>query len=185
MSSAIQSHASLADIIPLELPQIPLWYAVRTRVRCEKKVDTAVRHAGITTFLPLVEEVHRWSDRRQKIEVPLFSSYVFVRIVPSATRRLVVLQAPGAIGFVGNSRGATPIPECEIEQVRSVIERRVPFGASPFLNVGRRVRVRGGALDGIEGVLSSPRNRSALIISVELIQRSISVSVEGYDIELV
>ncbi|MGO9649127.1 MAG: transcription termination/antitermination protein NusG [Terriglobales bacterium] len=183
MSSAIQSHASLAGTLPLELPQFPLWYAVRARVRCEKKIDTALRHSGITTFLPLVEEVHRWSDRRKTIEVPLFSSYVFVRIVPSAASRLTVLQTPGVVGFVGNSRGAAPIPEHEIEQVRSVIERRVPFGPSPYLKVGQRVRVRGGALDGMEGVLSSYKSRTTLIISVELIQRSISVSVEGYDIE--
>jgi transcription antitermination factor NusG len=185
MSSARQNYASLAEVIPLELPQVPLWYAVRTRMRCEKKIDIAVRHVGITTFLPMVEEVHRWSDRRQRVEVPLFASYVFVRMVPSAASRLAVLQAPGVIGFVGNSRGAAPIPEDEIEQVRRVIERRVPFGPSPFLKVGQRVRIRGGALDGMEGVLSSQKNRTTLIISVQLIQRSISVSVEGYDIEIV
>ena len=183
MSSAIQSQTSLSGIFPLELPPLPLWYAVHARVRCERKIAAAMRHAGITTFLPLVEELRRWSDRRQKIEVPLFSSYVFVRIVQSAVSRLTVLQTPGVIGFVGNSRGPAAIPECEIEQVRSVIERRILFGPSPVVKVGQRVRVRGGALDGMEGVLSSQKNRTTLILSVELIQRSISVSVEGYDFE--
>lgn len=181
MSSAVQSYVDLAGTFPHGL--LPLWYAVHTRPRCEKKIDTALRSAGIHAFLPVVEEVHRWSDRRQTIAVPLFSSYVFVHMAPGSTSRLAVLQTPGVIGFVGNRSGAAPIPECEIEQVRTVVERKVPFAAAPFLTVGQRVRVRGGALDGLEGVLSSQKNRTTLILSVELIQRSISVSVEGYDIE--
>jgi len=115
----------------------------------------------------------------------MFSCYAFVRLIQSAEERLKVLRTPGVFGFVGNERQGTPIPDEQIECLRKAIGKNVPFLPHPYLSAGKRVRIRGGSLDGVEGVLASQGKDQSLVISVELLQRSVSIRVEGYDIELV
>jgi transcription antitermination factor NusG len=159
------------------------WYAIHTRAHHEKRVDARLRECNISTFLPLVKQVHRWSDRRKVIDLPLFSCYVFVNIVPSPKSRLIVLRTEGVIGFVGARSEGTPVRDAEIESVRLLLSRGVPFAAYPFLKIGQRVRIRGGSLDGVEGVIVGDKGDRKLVISVELIQRSVAITVEGYDLE--
>ena len=165
-----------------ELLEQPRWYAIHTRSRHEKKIEVRLREHGISTFLPWVRQVHRWSDRRKLIELPLFPCYAFVYIVPNAQARLAVLRIDGVIGFVGVRPGGTPVPDSEIDSVRLLLDRNVPFSSHPFLRIGQRVRIRGGSLDGVEGTLAADRNRK-MVISVELIQQSIAVTLGGYDVE--
>jgi transcription antitermination factor NusG len=159
------------------------WYALHTRSRHEKRVAGELEQKGIIAFLPLVSTVRKWSDRRVKIDVPLFSCYVFVNIPRALETRVAVLRTSGVLTFVGGNQLATPIPTHEIEQIQTVLERKVPFAAHPFLEIGQRVRIRGGALDGIEGVLTRFNGNSRLVISVQTIQRSLSITVDGYDVE--
>lgn len=159
------------------------WYAVHTRCRHEKRVDTRLRQSGIETLLPLVQEIHYWSDRRQMIDVPLFACYTFAYMDAASSARLRVLKTMGVLGLVGGQNGAIPIPAWEIEQVKRVLEQRLALAPHPFLNIGQRVRVRGGALQGLEGILTCIKNTTTLVISVEPIQRSISVPIQGYDVE--
>jgi len=159
------------------------WYAILSRSRHEKVAATALTNAGILSFLPLVKEVHRWSDRRKLVEVPLFPGYVFVQIPYSAEAQLGVLKASGVVHFVGNRQGPVPIPDREIAAVHAVLEQKVECSPYPFLQVGRRVRIRGGSLDGIEGILVGRDSASKLVISIELIQRSLAVSVYNFDVE--
>ena len=161
----------------------PHWYAIHTRARHEKRIDLGLQQAGIDTFLPLVYEVHRWSDRRKEVALPLFPCYLFVRILPEPATRLRVLKTPGVLNFVGKWDELSTVPDQEIEQVRVVVEQRNQFFPCPFLKTGQRIRIRGGVLDGVEGILSSHKGASALVVSVELIQRSVSVLIEGYDVE--
>lgn len=161
----------------------PHWYAIHTRARHEKRIDLGLQEAGIKTFLPLIHEVHRWSDRRKEVALPLFPCYLFVRILPDPAMRLSVLKTPGVLNFVGKWDQLSAVPDHEIEQVRTVVQQRDRFFPCPFLKAGQRIRIRGGVLDGVEGILSSHRGASAMVVSVELIQRSISVLIEGYDVE--
>ncbi len=161
------------------------WYAIHTKPRHEKQIAAQFQEKRVCTFLPMFRQVHRWSDRRRVVEVPMFSCYAFVRLVQTAEERLKVLRTPGVIGFVGSERQGTPIPEEQIEGLRKAIGENVPFMPHPFLSAGKRVRIRGGALNGVEGVLAFHGKDRSLVISVELLQRSVSIRVEGYDIELV
>src|SRR5262249_53545074 len=140
---------------------------------------------GMTTFLPMLTEVHRWSDRKKIVQLPMFSCYVFVQLVPTNERRLRVLQTDGVISFVGSQRVGTAIPDEQIETVRTLMEQKVGCQSHPFLKVGQRVRVRGGALDGMEGVLVSQNGDDSLVISVDAIQRSLAVRINGYRVEAV
>jgi len=159
------------------------WYAVHTRARHEKSIATRLDSQQFTTFLPLVSEVHRWSDRRKVVELPLFSCYVFVKLHPSIEERLRILRLDGVISFVGVGWEGTPIPEAQIDAVRSLLAEQRPCCVHPFVKVGQRVRVRGGALDGIEGILLSRNGDRTLVISVDAIQRSLAVRIDGYDFE--
>src|ERR1035438_510039 len=120
------------------------WYAVWSRSRHEKMVASALSNAGITNFLPLVTETHRWSDRRKSVDVPLFPGYVFVQIPNSPEAHLQVLKTSGVVQFVGNRQGAVPIDDKEISSVRTVTQQRIDCGPYPFLQVGQSEERRVG-----------------------------------------
>jgi transcription antitermination factor NusG len=159
------------------------WYAVQTRARHEKVVVQRFRDKGLSTFLPLITEVRRWSDRKKSVELPLFSCYVFVKIMDSHEDRLKVLRTDSVFDFVGVPRQGTPIPDDQIDAVRTIVEERVNFQSFPFLKIGQRVRIRSGALDGVEGILVGRNGDRTLVVSIDAIQRSLSVRIEGYDLE--
>jgi transcription antitermination factor NusG len=114
----------------------------------------------------------------------MFSCYAFVRIVQTAEERLKILRTPGVLGFVGSEREGTPIPSDQIENLQIALREKIPCAVHPFIRVGQRVRVRGGSLDGMEGILLRQGKEESLIVSVELLQRSVAIQVNGYDIEL-
>ena len=159
------------------------WMAILTRTRFEKKVCAELKEKGIETFLPLYSAKHKWSDRQAVVQLPLFPGYVFARIAPRQEERIPVLRTLGVMGFVGARGIGTPIPESEIRAVQTLLEQRVPFQLYPFLNIGHRVRIRGGCLDGIEGILTAINGDKSLVVSVQLIQRSIALHINGYEVE--
>ena len=161
------------------------WYAVQTRSRHEKVVAAQLHGHGIHTYLPLVPEVHRWSDRRKVVEVPLFPGYAFIRSVNSAETAAKVVRTDGVVSIVGARPCGTPIPEEEIEAIQRLLTNEISYVNHPFLKIGQRVRVRGGALDGVEGILLERKGETSLVVSIELVQRSLAVHVEGLDFEAI
>jgi transcription antitermination factor NusG len=159
------------------------WFAVQTRSKCEKKVTMQLGEKEVNCFLPTITEVRRWSDRRKTIDQPLFPGYVFVRIPNKDAVRSLVLRTSGVVGFVGIQGQGIAIPDLEIESIQRLLSSEVPFEPYPFLHVGQRVRVRGGYLDGIEGTLAAKNSDRSVVISVNLIQRSLAVRVTGFDLE--
>src|SRR5689334_5202487 len=103
---------------------------------------------GIPHYLPIVTEVHKWSDRTKKVEMPLFSCYVFVQVIATNAARVKVLTSDGVIRFIGQNGEGTAIPEEQINSVRILLAQDVTCSSHPFLRAGQRVRLRGGALDG-------------------------------------
>jgi transcription antitermination factor NusG len=180
MSGAVQSFSG-EHCCPI-LDQ-PCWYAVRTRSRHEKIVARQLETQGIRSFLPLISKINQWSDRRKEVQEPLFSGYTFVHVDASSSERARVLRTQGVVNFVGVQGMGIPIPEQEIENINMLLSSRVSYQERPFLYVGQRVRVCGGALDGLEGVLTAENSDRSVVISVGLIQRSLSVRVAGYDVE--
>ena len=159
------------------------WYAVQTTPRHEAKVSGELTAKGIDCFLPTVSRLRQWSDRRKMVVEPLFAGYLFLRLIPSAATRIPVLRTKGVVALVGSRGAGTPIPEAEINSIRRVLESRAAFSLHTFVDVGQRVRIRGGALDGVEGILQARNRDQSLVVSVELIQRSIAVTLSGYSIE--
>ena len=184
LSLAVQQPGLLVGA-GAEKAEVENWYGLQTRPRHEKIVAHRLEERGVTTFLPLITEVHRWSDRKKSVEVPLFGCYVFAKFVPNRTESLRVLRVDGVFGLVGARGEGAPIPEEQIDAVRTLMEERLPWSSHPFLKIGQRVRLRSGALDGVEGILISRNGDRTLVISVDAIQRSLAVRVEGYEVEAV
>jgi transcription antitermination factor NusG len=182
MSTTTQSW-DVAIPVPVVADQGQNWYALLTRARHEKVVAHRLSERGVTSFLPVVTEVRRWSDRKKTVELPLFSCYVFAKLMPTNEGRREALRIDGVFSIVGSRAEGTPIPEEQIEAVRKLVEERLPWHSHPFLKIGQRVRIRSGALCGVEGILTSRCGESTLVVSVDAIQRSLAVRIEGYDVE--
>ena len=161
----------------------PRWYAIHTRARHEKSVTEQLQRTDITTFLPLIRQTHRWSDRQKAIECVLFDCYTFVCLESYSQKHFHILKTPGVLGFVGIRGVGLPIPEREIQDIRSLLANKIPCTPYPFLKTGRRIRIRGGCMDGLEGILVATNSDQSLVVSVEIIQRSLAVRIDGYDIE--
>jgi transcription antitermination factor NusG len=158
---------------------------VHTRARHEKAVASQLRDRGVETYLPLVDEIHRWSDRRKRVSVPLFPGYTFIHASGSAETLSAVTKVASVVKVVGAQPSGTPIPDQEIEALQKLLTHKIPCAYHPFLKAGQRVRIRGGALEGLEGTLVAFKGASSLVVSIELIQRSLAVRIEGYDVERV
>jgi len=183
MSSTNQSYEVDSGPSQLESQNALRWYALHTRARHEKAIERRLRDQGMETFVPTTIQEHRWSDRKKKVEVPLFSCYVFIRSALSAEDRTRVYQVESVHGLVGTRGSSLPIPDDQIESIQKVLTQTAPWRSYPFLKIGQRVRVRGGAMDGVEGVFLSENGDHSLIISIDAIQRSMAVRIDGYDVE--
>ena len=117
------------------------------------------------------------------MEVPLFSCYVFVNLVASSAQRLEVLKTAGVFRFVRVSGEPAPIPDSQIESIQTVLANKLPMSTCGFIQIGQKVRIRGGAMDGVEGILTANKGGQKLVISVDLLQQSVEVTVEGYAVE--
>ncbi len=127
--------------------------------------------------------MREWSDRRKLVEFPLFPGYAFLRMIYKPEERLRVLQTEGVVSFVGTNGQGISIPDKQIEDIQTLVANKVPFESHPFLKVGQRVRISSGSLTGTEGILVGQDSDRSLVISVELIQRSVSIRLQGYELE--
>jgi transcription antitermination factor NusG len=159
------------------------WFALYVRHRHEKSVAKGISEKGLTVFLPLYKIAHRWKDRMKDLVLPLFPNYVFILAAPG--QRSMVLSTPGIYDFVRLSGVPAPIPSEEIEAVRQAVAHGLNAEPHPFLKSGDRVRVKTGPLGGMEGILVRKKNFYRLVLSVELLVRSISVEVDVADVERV
>jgi transcription antitermination factor NusG len=161
----------------------PRWYAAYTRANHERRIAEELRVREVEHFLPQYSSVRRWKDRRVTLELPLFPGYVFVRM--AMRDRLQVQTVPGVARLVGFDGTPAALPDDEIEALRTSLGKAVRAEPHPYLTAGRRVRLRSGPLAGMEGVLLRRKGSFRLVISIELIQRSVAVDADAADVEAV
>ena len=166
------------------LPLSAHWYAIQTRYRFERKVTAQLRSQGLETFLPLLKEIHHWSDRQKRVDAPLFPGYMFVRLDQSSLIQKQFLKTVGTIGLITFGGEAAPVPNKQIDDLRKLLSQNLPCALHPFLKVGQKVRIRGGCLDGVEGILEEAGHKN-LVISIDSIQRAIAMRIEGYELQLI
>jgi|SRR4051812_2137746 len=153
------------------------WFAVQVKTTHEKRVTSLLDFRGYESFLPLYTSRRRWSDRIKKVELPLFPGYVFCRFARRA--RVSILTIPSVMGVVGIGPIPTSIDEHEIAAIQKVIQSGFGISPHPFLQIGQAVRINGGSLHGLEGLIMDVRRRDTLILSVTLLQRSIAVEIDS------
>lgn len=169
--------------MPLNM-QAAQWYSIQTKYRFERKVTAQLQRKGLQTFLPLLEQIHRWSDRSQPVHIPLFSGYTFARFELSSGLRLELLHTEGVVGLISFRGVPVPIPVKQIDDLQRLLSQKVPCSLHAFLKIGQKVRIRGGSLDGLEGILEQ-RGDKNLVISIESIERAVAITVKGYELEMI
>jgi len=161
----------------------PHWYAAYTSANHEKQVAIQFKERAVEHFLPLYESVRRWKDRRMKLKLPLFPGYVFVRL--ALRDRLQILQVPGVANLVGFNGTPAELPQEEMETLRASLAGGVRAVPHPYLKIGQRVRVKAGALAGLEGILARKKNGTRFVMSLDLIIRSMAVEIDVAELESV
>jgi transcription antitermination factor NusG len=159
---------------------VPRWYAAYTWSRHEKSVARQLQERRVDFFLPLYRSWHRWKDRRQEVTLPLFPSYVFVYL--AVAERLRVLELPGVVELVSFQGKPAALPTEEIEGLRRGLEQEIHAEPHPYLHAGDKVRLRSGPLAGTEGILVRKKDKLRMVISLEVLMRSIAVEVDAADI---
>ena len=157
------------------------WYALYTCPRHEKRVAEQIEQRCFSCFLPLYRSVRRWKDRRKELELALFPGYVFVQM--QLANRLQVLQLPGVVRLVSFNGQPSILPNAEIEALQQRLSRGMKIEPHPYLTVGRRVQVRNGPMQGLEGIILRRKDRCRVVFSIDLIMRSVAVEVDESDLE--
>jgi transcription termination/antitermination protein NusG len=182
MATVAQANPASARAVVLRDPLgEPHWYVAYTCAQHEKRVAEQLAERDVEHFLPLYATLHRWKDRRVWLDLPLFPGYVFVRL--ALQDRLRVLQVPSVVRLVGFGGWPTGLPDEQVEALRAGLSGSLRAEPHPFLTVGRRVRVRRGPLQGAEGILVRKKNIFRMVLSLELIMRSVSIEVDAADVE--
>lgn len=157
------------------------WYALYTRSRHEKTVSEQLGQRSVDHFLPLYESIRKWKNGRFKVQLPLFPGYLFVHM--DLKDRLPVLQVPGVVSLVGFNGVPAPLPQADIETIRHALSKGVQAQPHRYLKVGSRVRIKGGALEGMQGILLRKKGQLRVVVSVDLIMRSIAIDVDASEVE--
>src|ERR1041385_3577734 len=165
------------NIVPAPVMTVPRWYAVQTRSRFEKTVRSELESRGVDHFLPAVNEVHQWRDRKRVVETPIFAGYLFVHIPDFAEQRLQVLTSHGVVRILGSNGAIQPLPDGEIESIRKLLASGKPCLPHPFIREGAWVRVRKGPLAGVEGRLVRFKGEERLVLSNDLLSQSVASEV--------
>ena len=157
------------------------WFAAYTTPRHEKHVAEMLAERRIETFLPLYRTARQWKKSCPVVlELPLFPTYVFVRIARQAQG--AVLGMPGVLSIVGSSKQPWPLPDFEIEALRLGMQTR-KIEPHPYVKLGERVRIRAGVMTGVEGILVRRKNEFRVVLTLDTIMRSVAVEVDASDLE--
>jgi transcription termination/antitermination protein NusG len=162
------------------------WYAIHTKSRHEYKAYSGLLQKNISTFLPEIEVWSKRKDRKKRISVPLFPGYFFVETnLQDNEAKLAILKTSGVVCILGKNENAEPIaiPNAKIEAIRRLLNKKVEVFSLQFPNIGEPARIVDGPFAGIEGtILSTDAEKELFVISIELLQRSVAIKLEGFQI---
>jgi transcription antitermination factor NusG len=176
LESNLLQNTTLADATHAD------WYAIYTRHQHEKVIAQTLATKGFETFLPLAVSPHQWKDRTKIVSVALFPCYVFLK-GDVEHGRLKILTTPGVHSLVSSAGQPAAIPAIQIETIRHALEKGARLQPHPFLKCGDIVRVKRGALEGVEGILVRKKNLCRLVLTIEMLGRSAFVEVEAAQVE--
>ena len=178
----------LEAIVPGHVPafaeeplSVERWYALSVRPRYEKLVSRHLEQRGFCSFLPVYRSVRRWKDRRKELELALFPGYIFVNI--DARKRTHVLTTPGVLRFVTFQGQLAALPDSDIRSLELSMSAGLEAQPHPYLRNGKKVRIQRGPLVGVEGIVIRRKDRFRLVLSIDLIMRSVMLEVDEGDVK--
>jgi transcription elongation factor/antiterminator RfaH len=154
------------------------WYAIYTRPRHEKKVDVQLKDKDIETFLPLITRKRQWKDRKKNVEMPLFSSYLFVNF--EYKYRFDILETDGVVKIVNFNGVPAVVPDWQIESLRQMLTFPKAIQLESYIQPGEIVEVTEGPMRGMKGTVVNRKNSNRLVLTIEGIMQSVSVEVDEY-----
>ncbi len=184
--SQLDMSLSHMDVIAEEHsrePRAAHWYAAYTLANHERRVGEQLGRKGVENFLPMYESIRQWKDRRVRLQLPLFPGYVFVRI--ALFERLTVLRLAGVARLVGFGDRPAPLADEEMEGLRRGMGSQLKMEPHPYVSKGQRVRILRGPLAGMDGILLRNKGNFRVVLSIDLIMRSIVVDVDAEDIHAI
>ena len=170
----------------MEVPDIldPRWHAVHVRSRHEFQVFERLTKKGIEAFLPRVERLRKWKDRKKLIAFPLFPGYLFVHITKRAEDKLSVLKISGVVRLLCSVPGEPdPIPDEQIISLKTLVENKEELDPYPYLDEGERVRIKRGPLTGVEGIFVEKLDKHILVLSVDVLRQGVALTIDASDVE--
>lgn len=183
VESSANTHVGVDGHAPSIRPRVETdvaWFAVWTRSRHEAAVLNQLEGKRIEAFLPTITRWSRWKDRKKRVDWPLFPGYCFSRINPADS--LAVLKCSGVVSLVCFEGQPAPIPDTEIESLRTLVASELRYDPCPMIHEGMRVEVQWGPLRGVVGRLVRKGAHARLILSVDLIGQGVSVEVDAADV---
>jgi transcriptional antiterminator NusG len=164
-------------------PDELVWYIIHAQTRKEMEVEAALQRQGLEIFLPRVTVPSRRLDRKITLRMPLFPGYLFINTRLDSTIFHKIIKARHVFRLLGNDTPA-PIPEAEVEAIRTIVSGDRPYFPWSFLEKGKRVRIIDGPLSGVEGIILERREeKRRLVVNVELFHRSVAVELADEAVE--
>jgi transcription antitermination factor NusG len=152
------------------------WHAITVTHKHERAVCSYLQNKGFDGFCPLYKARHQWSDRTKEVETCLFPGYTFSRF--AYDERVSILNTPGVISIVSFGRVIGVVDEVEIAAIKAILCSGLPLQPWPYLRVGQKVRIERGCLEGLEGILVRRRDECRVVVSVEILERSVAVEID-------
>lgn len=162
----------------------PKWFAVHVRSRHEFQVFERLTMKNIEAFLPTVERLRRWKDRKKLIAFPLFPGYLFIHMHRRPQEILGVLKMKGVVRLLSSVPGEPePIPDEQITSLKKLVENKEALDPYPYLDKGQRVRIKKGPLSGVEGILVEKLGKHMLVLSVDVLRQGVALTINASDVE--
>ncbi|MDI9571306.1 MAG: UpxY family transcription antiterminator [Pseudomonadota bacterium] len=160
------------------------WYAIHTRSRHEDRAYLGLTQKSFQTFLPKIEVWSKRKDRRKKIMVPMFPGYLFVAVedIDNETK-VEILKTFGVVRILGKPYGSEPIPipDAKIDAIMRIVASRVEVQQFQYPKVGEYAKIIDGPFQGIEGlVVEADMEKELFVVTIELMQRSVAIKLEGF-----
>lgn len=160
------------------------WYAVHVKSRHDFQVQKSLVLKQIEVFLPTVERIREWKDRKKMVSFPLFPGYLFIHIPLQHSKVLSVLQTTGVVNLLGSVSGQPdPIPDTQIDSLKKLVENKLALDPYPYLHEGETVRIRKGPLAGVEGILTEKRGKHLLVLSVDVLKQGVALTISASEVE--
>ena len=160
------------------------WYAIHVRSRHEFQIFDRLKLKGIEAFLPTVEKLRKWKDRKKLVTFPLFPGYLFVRITEDARNMLEVIKIKGVVNIICTLPGEpASIPDEQITALKTLVENSEDLDPYPYLTEGQHVRIIKGPMAGVEGILVEKLDKHFLVLSVDVLQQGVALTINAADVE--